>query len=72
LLIHLLGFSQDNITLSLNSLRLKLGVLKDIGEDVDGSGYICIEGFGIVYGVLTLQTVSAFSSVFRTTQRTDV
>jgi hypothetical protein len=68
LLIHLLRFSQDNITLSLNSLGLELGVLKDIREDVDGSGYICVEGFGIVYGVLTLQTMLAFSNPFRLIQ----
>jgi len=36
-------------------LGLKLGVLKDIGEDVNSGGYICVKGFGIVYGVLTLR-----------------
>jgi hypothetical protein len=54
LLVHLFRFSQDNITLSLDCLGLKLGVLKDIGEDVDGGGYVCVESFGIVYGILTL------------------
>jgi hypothetical protein len=40
-------------------LGLKLGVLEDIGEDVDGSGYICVEGLGIVYSILTLQLLLA-------------
>jgi hypothetical protein len=41
-------------------LGLELGVLQDIGKDVDSSGYICVEGFGIVNSVLTLQTMLAF------------
>jgi hypothetical protein len=41
-------------------LGLELGVLQDIGKDVDSSGYICVEGLGIVYSVLTLQTMLAF------------
>lgn len=36
LLVDLFGFSKDNVTLTLNGLRFKLGVLEDIGEDVNG------------------------------------
>jgi len=54
LLVNLLRFSQDNITLSLDGLRIELRVLKDIGEDIDSCGYVCIKGLGIVYSVLTL------------------
>jgi hypothetical protein len=35
-------------------LGLKLRVLQDVGEDVDSSRDICVEGLGIIYGVLTL------------------
>jgi hypothetical protein len=54
LLVHLLGLSQDNITLALNGLGLEFGVLKNIGEDVDRRGYVCVESFGVVDSVLTL------------------
>jgi hypothetical protein len=49
-------------------LGLKLGVLKNIGEDIDGSGYICVESLGIVDGVLTLQITLAYVSSFRPIQ----
>jgi hypothetical protein len=54
LFVDLLRFSQDNITLTLNGLTLELRVLEDIGKYVDSRGYVGIESFSIVYGVLTL------------------
>jgi hypothetical protein len=54
LLVNLLLLAQDHVTLTLNSTGLELGVLKDIGEDVDGLGDVVVEGFGVVDGVLTL------------------
>jgi hypothetical protein len=53
-------------------LGLKLGVLKDIGEDVDGSGYISVKGLCIVYSVLTLQKILAISSLSGTCKHTEV
>jgi len=43
LLVDLLLFTEDNITFTLNSLLVELGVLEDIGEDVDGLGNVGIE-----------------------------
>jgi hypothetical protein len=54
LLVNLLLLAQDNITLTLNGSGLELGVLEDIGEDVDGLGDIVVEGLGVVDGVLAL------------------
>lgn len=53
LLVDLLGFAEDNIALTLDRLRLELGVLEDIGKNVDGSGDIGVEGLSIVDGVFT-------------------
>ena len=54
LLIDLLLFPQDYITLSLNGLGLEFRVLQDIGEYVDCSRDIGVKGLGIVDGVFTL------------------
>lgn len=58
LLVNLFLFPKDNITLALDCGWLELGVLKDIGENVDSVGDIRVEGLGIVDGVLTLQPMS--------------
>ncbi len=39
--------------------------MEDIGKDVDGGGYICIECLRIVYSVFTLRVVLAFALLFR-------
>jgi hypothetical protein len=54
LLVNLFLLTEDHITLALDSSGLKLGVLEDIGEDVDGLGNIVVEGLGVVDGVLAL------------------
>lgn len=54
LLVNLLLLAQDHITLTLNGTSLELGVLKDIGEDVDGLGDIVVEGLGVVDSVFPL------------------
>lgn len=58
LLVNLLGLSEDNIALTLDSGLLELGVLEDIGENVDGRGHIGIEGLCVVDGVLALLYIS--------------
>lgn len=58
LLVDLLGLSEDNIALTLDSGLLELGVLKDIGENVDGGGDIGVEGLCVVDGVLALLYIS--------------
>jgi hypothetical protein len=54
LLVNLLLLAEDHITLTLNGASLELGVLEDIGEDVDGLGDIVVEGLGVVDGVFPL------------------
>ena len=54
LLVDLLLLAEDDITLALDGLGLELGVLEDIGEDVDGGGDVVVEGLGVVDGVLAL------------------
>lgn len=54
LLLDLLRLAQDHVTLALNGGLLELGVLKDIGEDIDTLRHVLIEGLGKVNGVLTL------------------
>jgi len=36
--LDLLGLPQDNVTLTLDGRLLELGVLQDVGEDVDELG----------------------------------
>lgn len=56
LLVNLLLLAQDDTALALDGTGLKLGVLEDIGKDVDGLGDIGVEGLGVVNGVLALLT----------------
>ena len=54
LLVNLLLLAQDHIALTLNGASLELGVLEDIGQDVDGLGDIVVESLGVVDGVFSL------------------
>lgn len=54
LLVNLLLLAKDDVSLALDGLGLELGVLQNIGENVDGGGDIVVEGFGVVNGVFTL------------------
>lgn len=54
LLLDLLRLAQDHVTLALDGGLLELGVLEDIGEDIDTLWHVLIEGLGKVDGVLTL------------------
>lgn len=54
LLLNLLGLAQDDIAFPLNGRGLELGVLEDIGQDVDGLGDIGVECPGEVDSVLAL------------------
>jgi hypothetical protein len=54
LLLNLLRLAQDNVTLSLDGGLLELGVLQDVGEDIDALGDVRVESLGEVDGVLAL------------------
>jgi hypothetical protein len=54
LLLDLLGLSENDVALALDGGLLELGVLQNIGQDVDGLGNIGVEGLGKVDGVLAL------------------
>lgn len=54
LLLDLLGLAEDHVTLALDRALLKLGVLENIGQDVDALGNIGVEGLGEVDGVFAL------------------
>jgi hypothetical protein len=54
LLVDLFLFAEDDITLALDGLGLELGVLEDIGENIDGGGDVIVEGLGVVDGVFAL------------------
>jgi hypothetical protein len=54
LLVNLFLFAQNNITFALNRRGVKLGVLENIRENVDGGRDVRVEGFGIVNGVFSL------------------
>lgn len=54
LLVNLLLFAENDITLALDGLGLELGVLEDIGENVDGCGDVVVESLGVVDGVFAL------------------
>ena len=54
LLLNLLGLSEDDIALPLDSLLLELGVLENILEDVDGLGHVLVQRLREVDGVLAL------------------
>lgn len=55
LLLNLLGLSEDNVALTLDGGLLELGVLENIGENVDTLGNIRVESLGEVDGVLALE-----------------
>lgn len=57
LLVNLLLLAEDDITLTLNGRGLELGVLENIGQDVDGVRDIGVEGLGVVDGVLALFSI---------------
>lgn len=51
LLVNLLLFPQYNVSLPFNSRRVKLGVLKDITDDVDRCGDVFLKALCVVYGL---------------------
>lgn len=55
LLLNLLRFAEDHVTFALDRTLLELGVLENIGQDVDALGNIGIESLGEVDGVFALQ-----------------
>jgi hypothetical protein len=54
LLVHLFLLAENDITLALDGLGLELGVLEDVGENVDGCGDVVVESLGVVDGVFAL------------------
>ena len=54
LLVNLLLFTEDHISLAFNGSGFQLGVLENIGEDINGLGDVGVEGLGIVDGVFSL------------------
>jgi len=52
LLVNLLLFSKDNISFPLNSCRLELRILENVGNDVHGNRNILSEALCIVHGLL--------------------
>jgi hypothetical protein len=55
LLLNLLGLAEDNVALTLDGGLLELGVLENIGENVDALRNIRVESLGEVDGVLALE-----------------
>lgn len=64
LLLNLLGLSENDVALALDGGWLELGVLQDIGQNIDGLGDIGVESLGEVDGVLTLKKVLVASEIF--------
>lgn len=54
LLLDLLGLTEDDIALAFDGRLLELGVLENIGQDVDTLRDVGVEGLGEVDGVLAL------------------
>src|SRR6267142_3488794 len=48
LLVNLLLLTYDDVAFALDGTAFELGVLKDVGDDVDGLGDVLAEGLGIV------------------------
>ena len=48
LLVDLLLLTQDDVTLALDGAGLELGVLEDVGDDVDGLRDVLAEALGVV------------------------
>lgn len=57
LLVNLLLLAKNDVALTLNGLGVELGVLENVGKDVDGVGDVRVEGLGVVDGVLALWKV---------------
>jgi hypothetical protein len=75
LLVNLLLFTENDITLALDGLGLEFRVLEDVGEDVDGGGDVIVESLGVVDGVFALLYPSIPMLVavhYPTAARTDV
>ncbi len=53
LLVHLLLFPQNHITLPLDRIGLELRVLQNVRDDADGLADVLLECLGIVDGLLT-------------------
>jgi hypothetical protein len=64
LLLNLLRLSENDVALTLNGRLLELGVLENIGQNIDGLGDIGVEGLGEVNGVFTLRMVLVIKSFF--------
>lgn len=54
LLVNLLLLTEDHIPLAFDGGGFELGVLEDIGKDVDSLGNVGVEGLGVVDGVFSL------------------
>jgi hypothetical protein len=52
LLVNLLLLPQNNISLSFNGRRVKLGVLEDVTDNIDRFWDILLEAFGVVDSLL--------------------
>lgn len=64
LLLNLLGLSENDVALALDGRGLELGVLKNIGQNIDGLGDIGVESLGEVNGVFTLKKALVVSDIF--------
>ena len=64
LLVNLLRLAEDNVALALNSALVELGVLENVGENVDGRWNISVEGLGVVNGGLALYGISECCDVY--------
>lgn len=54
LLFNLLRLAQNNVTFPFDSGRLELGVLEDIGKNVDALWHVLVQGLGKVDCILAL------------------
>jgi len=54
LAVDFLLLTDDDVSLPLNGTVFELGVLDDVGKDLDGLGGVILEGFGVVDGVFAL------------------
>jgi hypothetical protein len=54
LLVDFFLLAEDDVALALDGLGLELGVLQDIGQDVNGCGDVGVERLGVVNGVFAL------------------
>lgn len=54
LAVDFLLLTDDDVSFSLNGTVFELGVLDDVGKDLDGLGGIILKGFGVVDSVLAL------------------